>query len=55
MRDFTFAIYPGDSPPHNIWEQTPDTNLAHDEYVINAFRKYFPDKPLYISLGNHEG
>ena len=52
---FDYAIFTGDAPAHDIWQQTRESNFAHTEKVITLFKQYFPGTPLYYSLGNHDG
>ena len=53
--EFIYAVFSGDAPAHDVWAQSKENNFDHTRAVINAFQKYFPDLPLYVSIGNHEG
>lgn len=49
-----FILYTGDDPAHDIWEQSREDNLASITTISNLFLKYFPDTPVFSSIGNHE-
>ncbi|XP_067674932.1 sphingomyelin phosphodiesterase A-like [Haliotis asinina] len=49
-----FVIYTGDSPPHDIWEESWSIQLNADLHVINTIKFYLPGVPVYPVLGNHE-
>ena len=51
---FDYIYWTGDLPAHDIWEQPRDTQLASLHRIIDMIHKYFPGKPVYPSLGNHE-
>eukprot|EP00947_MAST-08B_sp_MAST-8B-sp1_P002939 g2939.t1 len=53
-RPLDFILYTGDSPAHNIWEQSRAKNMASIDKVTALFSKYFPDVPVLSALGNHE-
>lgn len=44
----------GDLPPHNIWNQTKEDQLNAINVLTDLFLKYFPNKRIYSTLGNHE-
>ncbi|CAD5118658.1 DgyrCDS7346 [Dimorphilus gyrociliatus] len=49
------AIYwTGDLPGHNVWNQTRNGQLELLDYLANTFQTYFPDIPVFSTLGNHE-
>ena len=41
-------------PPHNVWNQTKSDQLNALERLTGLFQKYFPNKSIYPTLGNHE-
>jgi sphingomyelin phosphodiesterase len=51
---FDYILWTGDLPSHELWTQTRGSQLAMLEYLTNLFLKYFPNTPVYPSLGNHE-
>ena len=44
----------GDLPPHNIWNQTKEDQLNALKVTTDLLHKYFPDKVVYSTVGNHE-
>jgi hypothetical protein len=48
-----FIIYTGDSPAHDIWNQSQAANLAAFDFVFNAFAQHLPDVPIFPAIGNH--
>eukprot|EP00095_Tigriopus_kingsejongensis_P001409 maker-scaffold229_size244821-snap-gene-1.14 protein:Tk01409 transcript:maker-scaffold229_size244821-snap-gene-1.14-mRNA-1 annotation:"hypothetical protein TcasGA2_TC005858" len=53
--ELAYAIYTGDSPPHDVWQQSMESNSEHSKRVFEVYEAFLPDVPLYFSLGNHEG
>ncbi|CAL1539136.1 unnamed protein product [Lymnaea stagnalis] len=51
---FDYIIWTGDLPPHNIWNQSRNDQLTVLKTLVELFLEYFPNKPVYPSLGNHE-
>ncbi|CAF0958166.1 unnamed protein product [Brachionus calyciflorus] len=51
---FDFIYWTGDLPPHNIWNQTRNDQINAQEQLTRLFLKYFPDKIILPTLGNHE-
>lgn len=51
---FDFVYWTGDLPPHNVWNQTRNDQLLAIDFLSKLFIKYFPDKVMYPTLGNHE-
>ncbi|XP_046373971.2 sphingomyelin phosphodiesterase A-like [Haliotis rufescens] len=49
-----FVIYTGDSPPHDLWEESWSTQFNADLDVINIIKSYLPEIAVYPVLGNHE-
>lgn len=49
-----FLFKTGDLPPHNIWNQTRSDQLNALEKLTFLFQKYFPNKSIFPTLGNHE-
>ena len=57
MKDEYDVIYvTGDLPPHNVWNQSREDQMASISYVVNLFKEMIPaDKKVYFAVGNHEG
>jgi sphingomyelin phosphodiesterase len=52
--NFDFVYWTGDLPPHNVWNQSRSDQLSALRVLTALFLKYFPNKVIYPSLGNHE-
>jgi len=52
--DFDYVYWTGDLPPHNVWNQTKSDQLYALAQLSKLFLKYFPNKIIYPTLGNHE-
>ncbi|CAF1261330.1 unnamed protein product [Adineta ricciae] len=49
-----FIYYTGDTPPHNVWNQSRADQL-HAIYTINGLvARTFPNRTVYAAVGNHE-
>lgn len=53
-KDVAYIIWTGDLVPHNNWKTDKDENLMIHDRLMKLMKKYFPDTPLYPTLGNHE-
>ncbi|XP_058792159.1 sphingomyelin phosphodiesterase-like isoform X2 [Phymastichus coffea] len=53
-KDVDYILWTGDAPPHDIWNQTREDNLANMKFSAQLLAKYFKDIPIYPSIGNHE-
>ena len=53
-QDIDYVIWTGDIPPHDVWNQTRDGQLAVIKLVANTIHKYLGNIPIYPALGNHE-
>nr|KAI8736926.1 sphingomyelin phosphodiesterase-like [Biomphalaria glabrata] len=51
---FDYIIWTGDLPPHNVWNQSRTDQVTTLKTIVGLFHKYFPNKPVFPSLGNHE-
>ncbi len=51
---FDFVYMTGDIPPHNVWNQTKSDQLNAISVLTGLFLKYFPNKVIFSTLGNHE-
>ncbi|GFO01813.1 sphingomyelin phosphodiesterase [Plakobranchus ocellatus] len=52
---FDFIYWTGDLPAHDVWNQTRQDQLNILQHMVSLMLKYFPGKPVFPSLGNHEG
>ncbi|KAG1683692.1 Sphingomyelin phosphodiesterase [Nymphon striatum] len=52
--EFDYILWTGDLPPHDVWNQTKSTQIFHLYKMTEMMLKYFPNKPIFPSLGNHE-
>ncbi|XP_057370154.1 sphingomyelin phosphodiesterase-like [Daphnia carinata] len=52
--DVAYIIWTGDLVPHDIWSTTREENMLIHESLLNLIKKYFPDTPIYPTLGNHD-
>lgn len=53
--DASYIYYTGDSVDHGHWQRTAQGNRDIMTRLYSAFRQYFPGKPVFVTLGNHEG
>ena len=51
---FDFIYWTGDLPPHNVWNQSKSDQINALDTITGLFQKYFGDKVIYPTLGNHE-
>ncbi|KAL7674144.1 hypothetical protein ACOME3_000424 [Neoechinorhynchus agilis] len=51
---FDIIYWTGDAPSHQIWNQSLVDNVKDNLYILKRLKKYFPDKPVYSTFGNHE-
>jgi sphingomyelin phosphodiesterase len=49
-----FVLWTGDDPAHDDFSQSRESNLFRIEVLSDLFDKYFPNKLVYPSLGNHD-
>lgn len=52
--DIDYIIWTGDLPPHDIWNQTRESNLIILRSTVQQLMDYFPYTPIFPALGNHE-
>ncbi|XP_042207356.1 sphingomyelin phosphodiesterase-like isoform X3 [Homarus americanus] len=52
--DIDYIIWTGDLPPHDIWNQTRESNLNVVRATVQQLVDYFPYTPIFPALGNHE-
>ncbi|GAB6026449.1 hypothetical protein CHUAL_012647 [Chamberlinius hualienensis] len=52
--EFDYIMWTGDVPPHDIWQQSRDNNLIMTKHFNQKLKSYFPDTPIFPSVGNHE-
>lgn len=49
-----FAVFTGDSPPHNIWDQSREFNLGASHEIAQALKRGLGSIPMFPAIGNHE-
>jgi sphingomyelin phosphodiesterase len=49
-----FILYTGDSPAHDIWNQTIARNLLTIDTICSKINEFFPSIPVFQAVGNHE-
>lgn len=52
--DIDFILWTGDLPPHDIWRQTKESNLAIIKETTRQMLEHFPTTPIFPAVGNHE-
>ncbi|KZS07062.1 Uncharacterized protein APZ42_029601 [Daphnia magna] len=52
--DVAYIIWTGDLVPHDNWSTSREENMLIHESLLNLVKKYFPDTPIYPTLGNHD-
>ncbi|CAH1158391.1 unnamed protein product [Phyllotreta striolata] len=52
--DIDYIIWTGDLPPHDIWNQTKESNLNIIKECVEQMFRYFPTTPIFPAVGNHE-
>ncbi|KAG5893193.1 hypothetical protein JTB14_016469 [Gonioctena quinquepunctata] len=52
--DIDYIIWTGDLPPHDIWNQTKESNLDIIKDTVQQMFQYFPNTPIFPAIGNHE-
>ena len=53
--DAAYIIWTGDLVPHDMWDTSKEENIMINDRLLNLMKQYFPNTPLYATLGNHEG
>jgi len=54
-KDVKYIYWTGDIPAHNVWNQSKENQIDAITYATVTFKKYFPEKKIFPTLGNHEG
>ncbi len=49
-----FIYYTGDTPAHNVWNQSRSDQLYSINTINNILATIFPNKTFYSAVGNHE-
>lgn len=52
--DADYIIWTGDLVPHDVWSTDKAENLLIIDRLMDLMRTYFPNTPIYPTLGNHE-
>lgn len=50
-----YILVGGDYESHLDWSYTRAGHLKTIQNISNTLRNYFPNTPIYWTLGNHEG
>ncbi|XP_023316837.1 sphingomyelin phosphodiesterase-like [Trichogramma pretiosum] len=53
-KDIDAIYWTGDLPPHDVWVQTREDNIANLKFTSKLMAKYFKGIPIFPSVGNHE-
>ncbi|KAI8039963.1 hypothetical protein M5D96_007388 [Drosophila gunungcola] len=53
-KDIDYILWTGDLPPHDVWNQTKEENLAIIKETVKQMVEMFPGVPIFPALGNHE-
>ncbi len=48
-----YVVHTGDSPPHDIWEETQARQVNVTRWVAEAIARHIPGVPAYAAIGNH--
>lgn len=54
FQDIDYILWTGDLPPHDIWNQTRESNLDIIKETHQQMKEYFPNTPIFPAVGNHE-
>ncbi|GMR31695.1 hypothetical protein PMAYCL1PPCAC_01890, partial [Pristionchus mayeri] len=54
-KDLDYIVITGDLEAHDMWDYTMDKTKANIANITQALFDYFPNIPIYESIGNHEG
>lgn len=49
-----FIYYTGDTPPHNVWNQSRADQRYSIDTIADMLATIFPNKTVYSAVGNHE-
>lgn len=52
--DIKFILWLGDNTNHGDFRQSLEKNINATKFLTSMFKKYFPNKRIYPSLGNHD-
>ncbi|CAF1448185.1 unnamed protein product, partial [Adineta steineri] len=52
--EIDFIYYTGDTPPHNVWNQSRADQLYSIHTINSLVARTFPNKTVYAAVGNHE-
>ncbi|GMS83288.1 hypothetical protein PENTCL1PPCAC_5463, partial [Pristionchus entomophagus] len=54
-KDVDYIVITGDMEAHDQWAYTKEKTQANLANVTQVLNNYFPNTPIYESVGNHEG
>eukprot|EP00824_Muranothrix_gubernata_P024492 TRINITY_DN722_c1_g1_i1.p1 TRINITY_DN722_c1_g1~~TRINITY_DN722_c1_g1_i1.p1 ORF type:complete len:633 (+),score=130.55 TRINITY_DN722_c1_g1_i1:226-1899(+) len=49
-----YLAFTGDSPPHDVWKQSREENLAANRAIISGLGRALPHTRILPTFGNHE-
>jgi len=52
--EIDYIMITGDFPPHDVWQQSRESNLEASRTFLDLVKETFPDKQVFPSIGNHE-
>ncbi|CAB3400664.1 unnamed protein product [Caenorhabditis bovis] len=55
VKNIDYIIITGDFEAHDSWDYTEELTRENMNNMTNVFLEYFPNIPVYVSIGNHEG
>lgn len=47
-------VWTGDLTPHDVWSTAKEENILIIDRLMTLIQQYFPNAPVYPTLGNHE-
>ncbi|GMS90922.1 hypothetical protein PENTCL1PPCAC_13097, partial [Pristionchus entomophagus] len=54
-KDLDYIMITGDMEAHDVWAYTKEKTQDNIANITQVLLNYFPNTPIYESLGNHEG
>ena len=49
-----FIVYTGDNPPHDIWEESWQSQTNSTNFLVKYLSTKLPNQTIYPAMGNHE-
>lgn len=54
IQDAAYIIWTGDVVPHDNWSTDKKESLMISKRLLDLMKEYFPDTPIFATLGNHD-